>query len=78
MKEIDGLKNSLEEVMVVKKYQDKMEKLINSMMELIRKNPVKTQFVEEEIIVDVNMVDGMGVDHILIDSGAPVSLVSAS
>ena len=68
-KEIDGLKNSLKEIKVVKKYQDKMEKLINSMMELIRKNPVKTQFVEEKIIMDVKLVDSTGGDHILINSG---------
>ena len=55
-----------------------MEKNMNTMMELLKKNSVNTKFVEEEIVINVNYVDKNVVDHMIIDSRAPVSIVGSS
>ena len=46
-------------------------------MELIKKSPVVTKFIEEEIVIDIKYVDKSVVDHMIIDSGAPVLIVSS-
>ena len=55
-----------------------LEKDMKTIMELIKKNPVVTKFVEEEIVINVNYVDKSVVDHMIVDTGAPVSIVSLS
>ena len=46
------------------------------MLELLKKNPIVTSFVDEDIIIiDMTLLDGSVID-IMIDSCAPLSLVS--
>ena len=43
---------------------------------MLKKSPLKLNFVEEEILVDVRFVSETGGLKILVDSGAPLSVVS--
>ena len=54
-----------------------MEKSISKIMEMVEKT-VNTQYVEEEIIIDVKYVEKNVDNMMIIDSGAPVSIVSAA
>ena len=46
------------------------------MLEVLKKNPLVTIFVEDEIIINMKLVHGKVNNHIIIDSKVPVSLVS--
>ena len=47
------------------------------MLELLKTNPIVTKFVDEDIIIiDVTLLDGCVIDIMIIDSCAPLSLVS--
>ena len=55
-----------------------LEKSINTVLEMMKKKMVNTQFVEEEIIIDVKYMEKNVDNMMIIDSGAPVSIVSAA
>ena len=55
-----------------------LEKSINTVLEMMKKKTVNTQFVKEEIIIDVKYVEKNVDNMMIIDSGAPVSIVSAA
>ena len=47
------------------------------MLELLKKNPMVTNFVDEDIImIDMTLLDESVIDIMIIDSCAPLSLVS--
>ena len=47
------------------------------MLELLKKNPMVTNFVDEDIIIiDVTLLDESVIDIMFIDSCTPLSLVS--
>ena len=51
-----------------------LEKLINTVLEMMKKKMVNTQFVEEEIIIDVKYVEKNVDNRMIIDSGAVLQL----
>ena len=57
---------------------DKMEKFIDEIMEMLRKSLINMKFVEEEIVINVKFVDVRGGTRMIVDSRAPLSLVSMS
>ena len=69
-KKVELIEKKLEKV-------EKVEKSINEIIAMMKKNPISTQFVEEEIIIDIKYVDESVDNNMIIDSGAPVSIVSA-
>ena len=48
------------------------------MIKMLKKCPVVTKFFEEEIVIDVKFMDGDIVEHMLINSGTSIFLVSLS
>ena len=57
---------------------EKVDKSVSEIMEMLKKSPVNMKFVEEEIIVDVKFVDVNIGTRIIVDSGAPLSIVSSN
>ena len=55
---------------------DKVEKKLDNILEMITKNLVNVKFVEEEIVIDVKFVDETRGSKMIVDSGAPLSIVS--
>ena len=55
---------------------DKVEKDVKEILEMLKKSPLKLNFVEEEILVDVRFVSETGGLKMIVDSGAPLSVVS--
>ena len=55
---------------------DKVEKKVDNILEMITKNLVNVKFVEEEIVIDVKFVDETRGSKMIVDSGAPLSIVS--
>merc|ERR1711905_37893 len=72
-------------VMLVKKVEG-IEKKINTIEksiagvsrieEMLKKGMINTQYVEEEIFIDIKYVQRETENSMIIDSGAPVSLIS--
>lgn len=56
---------------------DKVEKSVNAVIEMLKKSPINMQFVEEEIIIDAKYVDTGAEKFMLVDSGAPLMIVSS-
>jgi len=56
---------------------DKVEKPIKNMEEMMKKITINSKFVEEEIVIDVQYVEKDIENMMMINSGAPVSLVSS-
>ena len=50
---------------------------INAIKEILKNKLISTQFVEEEIVIDVKYVNEGQVRVMFIDSGAPKSIVSS-
>ena len=46
-------------------------------MEMLKKNAINMKFVEEEIVIDVKFVDTCIGSRMIVDSGAPLSIVSS-
>ena len=61
-----------------KKAVDIQSICMKNMEELMKNIPINTKFVEEEIVVDVKYVEKDMKSMMVIDSGAPVSLVSST
>ena len=55
---------------------EKFKKSQNEMKEILKTKPISTQIVEEEIVIDVKYVNSGDERLLLIDSGAPESIVS--
>ena len=51
---------------------------IKNIEEMLKKATINTQFVEEEICIDVKYVEKEVNNNMIIDSGAPVSLMSST
>ena len=51
---------------------------IKNIEEMLKKVTINTQFVEEEICIDVKYVEKEIDNNMIIDSGAPVSLMSST
>ena len=60
----------------MEKKQNKIEKSVNSLLELQKKNLIMMKFVEDKIIVFIKFIDRTVGNYMFIDSGAPLSLVS--
>ena len=56
---------------------EKFEKAQNEMKEILQNKLIGTQFVEEEIVIDVKYVNSGAENMIWIDSGAPKSIISS-
>ena len=61
---------------MMKKKFEKFEKAENEMKDILQNKLISTQFVEEEIVIDVKYVNVGAERMMLIDSGAPKSIVS--
>ena len=70
-KKVEEIERKMEKV-------DKVERSVIEIMEMLKKSPVNMKFVEEEIIVDVKFVDVNNSTRMIVDSGAPLSLVSST
>ena len=46
-------------------------------MEMLKKNPINMKFVEEEIVIDVKFMNTCIGSRMIVDSGAPLSIVSS-
>ena len=57
---------------------EKVEKSIEEILEMLKKNPTNMKYVEEEIVIDVKFVDKNTGMRMIVDSGAPLSLVSSN
>ena len=55
---------------------DELTKTVNSMKDMITNKLVNVKFVEEEIVIDVKFVDETRGLKMIVDSGAPLSIVS--
>ena len=55
-----------------------MKTCIKNMEEMIKKLTINTKYVEEEIFIDVKYVEKEIENMMIIDSGAPVSLMSSA
>ena len=66
-KKVEEIEKKLEKV-------DKVEKSVSEIMEML-KNPVNMKFVED-IIIKVKIVDANIRTRMIVDSGAPLSIVS--
>merc|ERR1712030_78564 len=53
-----------------------VEQSVKKIEEMLKKVTISTQFVEEEIFIDIKYVQGETENSMIIDSGAPVSLIS--
>ena len=56
---------------------EKFEKAQNEMKEILQNRLISTEFVEEDIVIDVKYVIAEAEKMILIDSGAPKSILSS-
>ena len=65
---------------IVKKLEnvDKVEKSVTEIMDMLKQNQISIKYLEEEIIVNVKLVDSSIRKKMLIDSGAPLSIVSSN
>ena len=55
---------------------EKFKKSKNKMKEILKTKLIRTKFVEEEIIINVKYINARAERMMLIDSGAPKSIVS--
>ena len=51
---------------------------VNEIKEMMKKMTISTQYVEEEIVINVKYVEKEIENMMVIDSGAPVSLMSST
>ena len=65
-------------VEAIEKELPALKKTINDMSEILKKSTINTKFVEEEIVIDIKYVEKDTENMMVIDSGAPVSLVSSA
>ena len=70
-KKVEEIERKLEKV-------DKVERSVSEIMEMLNKSPVNMKFVEEEMTVDFKFVDASIGTRMIVDSGAPLSIVSSS
>ena len=70
-KKVEQIEKKLEKV-------DKVEKSVNEMMEMLRRNLINMKYVEEEIVIDVKFVDSNIGNNMIINSEAPLSIVSSN
>ena len=56
---------------------EKFEKAQNKMKDILKNELINTQFVEEEIVIDVKFVNNGSDRSILIDDGSPRLIVSS-
>ena len=70
-KKVELIEKKLEKV-------EKVEESVNKIMDMLKKNPINTKYIEEEIVIDVKFVDSNIGNKMIIDSGAPLSIVSSS
>ena len=57
---------------------EKVEKSVEQVIEMLNTNPVNVKYVEEEIIIDIKFVEASIGRRMIVDSGAPMSIVSAN
>ena len=60
----------------VERMEKKFEKFEKEIKEMLKKKLVSAQFIEEEFVIDVKYVNAGAERMMLIDSGAPKSIVS--
>ena len=70
-KKVEEIEKKMEKV-------DRMEKSVGEMMEMLKRNPINMKYVEEEIIIDVKFVDTNIGQRMIVDSGAPLSIISSN
>ena len=70
-KKVEEIERKMEKV-------EKVERSVDDIMEMLKKRPINMKFVEEEIVVDIKFVDTRKGTRMIVDSGAPLSLVSLS
>ena len=69
--------NLYKDVEKIKKKSEKLEKGLNEVKEILKNKLISTQFVEEEIVIDVKYVNKGEERMMSIDNGAPKSIVSS-
>ena len=62
---------------VIEKELKEFQKLQNEIKDMLKNKVISTQFVEEEIAIDVKFVNDGSDRMMLIDNGAPRSIVSS-
>ena len=67
----------MKKIEVIKKDSVMMKNSIKNVEEMIKKMTINTKYVEEEIVIDVKYVEKERENVMIVDSGAPVSLVSS-
>ena len=68
-KKVEEIEKKVEKV-------DKVEKTVGEILEMLKKSPVNMKFVEEEIVVDIKFMSETRGSKMIIDSRAPLSIVS--
>ena len=75
VKKVEGIEK---EISMIKKSVGSSTTAVKNMEEMLKKMTINTQFVEEEICIDIKYVEKEIKTSMIIDSGAPVSLMSSN
>ena len=67
----------MKKIEVIEKDSIAMKTCIKNVEEMVKKLTINTKYVEEEIFIDVKYVEKDIENMMIIDSGAPVSLMSS-
>merc|ERR1712030_59767 len=68
----------MKKIEVMEKDNGSMKNSIKNVEEMVKKLAINTKYVEEEIFIDVKYVEKEIENLMIVDSGAPVSLMSSA